>query len=590
MADEMPTAPPVKPIAQKTFVDVLLAKNILTPEQIDQFSGQAQTTGRNVADVIEESKIIKDDEIAKAKSEAFGIEFADLFGRVISPNVLKLIPQELSDNYKIIPFDQAEGAVHIAMVNPGDYKAVEAVEYLARERGFTPRYFVVTTANFKYLFRQYESLSSEVEEALKGAVTEGVGEKTELQIEEKGLEEVVKSAPVSKMVSVIVQHAVEGKASDVHIEPMAGETRVRYRIDGILYTSLILPKYVHSSIVARIKVMSNLKIDETRVPQDGRFRMSLDNRDVDFRVSTLPVVGNEKVVMRILDTTTNILDLEKLGYWGRGLELIRRNIEKSHGMLLITGPTGSGKSTTLYAILTILNAEAVNIVTLEDPVEYYVKGINQSQINPEVGLTFAAGLRSILRQDPDIIMVGEIRDTETAELAIHAALTGHIVLSTLHTNDAFGAVPRLIDMEIEPFLLVSSLNVVIAQRLVRRICPHCVETFKPVDKVQEEIAAILAISPHDVIPKDINLKKPFTCSRGKGCARCEHTGYKGRMAIAEVFEMTENLKKIIQAGNDLDQVKDEFRKQGVLTMKQDGIVKVLQGQTTIEEVWNVTRE
>ena len=400
----------------------------------------------------------------------------------------------------------------------------------------------------------------------------------------------LKSAPVIKMVSVILRHAVEGSASDVHIEPFEDGTRVRYRVDGVLHTSLILPKDLHSAIVARIKVMANLKIDQTRLPQDGRFRITVLNRNIDCRVSTLPLMGVEKVVMRILDTSRNILALEDLGFEGRNMQLMKESISQPHGMTLVTGPTGSGKSTTLYAMLTILNQEAVNIITLEDPIEYYIKGVNQSQINPEIGLTFAKGLRSILRQDPDVIMVGEIRDNETAELATHASLTGHRVLSTLHTNDAFGALPRLVDMKIEPFLIASSLNVVIAQRLVRKICEACVEEITLPKDMENEIWQELSTVAGPSMPKGIHLSKPMKFFRGKGCQQCQSSGYTGRIAISEVVAIDQVMKDFILNQVNSDQMKKEFLKKGNITMRQDGIFKALRGRTTIEEIMNVTKD
>jgi type IV pilus assembly protein PilB len=491
----------------------------------------------------------------------------------------------------MVAFKKDGDEVSLAMADPSDFKALEAIEFIARKNRFRVSYQIASLSGITYILRQYENLSTEVEEALKDAEADVKSTAASMSIAEEGMEEVIRQAPVSKMVSVIMRHAVEGKASDVHIEPVGNETRIRYRIDGVLHTSLVLPKHVHSSIVARIKVLSNLKIDETRIPQDGRFRMTIENRDVDYRVSTLPLVNNEKVVMRILDTTGTITSLDDLGYEGRNNQIIRENIEKSHGMLLITGPTGSGKSTTLYALMSILNNESVNIISLEDPVEYYMQGVNQSQVNPEVGLTFAAGLRSILRQDPNIIMVGEIRDTETAELAVHASLTGHIVLSTLHTNDAFGAVPRLIDMKIEPFLIASSLNAVVAQRLVRRICTNCVEETQLPERLSTEVQTELDEIPKEIIPSDIDLKAGLKFSHGRGCVRCENTGYKGRIAIVEVLAINESMKDIVTSGEDvLEKSRAESKKQGMLSMKQDGIMKVLRGITTVEEVWDATRD
>jgi len=572
------------------LLDVLLQEGLINQIQYDEVLAESRKKGRPVDKLIEEKKLVREEDFVRVKSRLYNIPYIDLFGRIVRAEVLNIIPQELAENYKMVTFNKTGNEISVAMVNPTDFKALEALEFIARKNLLKIKYYITSLSALKYIIRQYESLSAEVEEALKGAEVEAKLETKRIESTEEGFEEVVKTAPVSKMVSVILRHAVEGKASDVHIEPVANETRVRYRIDGVLHTSIVLPKHVHSSIVARIKVLSNLKIDETRIPQDGRFRTNFEGRDVDYRVSTLPLINQEKVVMRILDTSTNVLDLVKLGFWGKGLEVMKANIDKSHGMFLITGPTGSGKSTTLYALLNILNEEAVNIVTLEDPVEYYMNGINQSQVNPEVGLTFATGLRSILRQDPDIIMVGEIRDTETAELAVHAALTGHIVLSTLHTNDAFGAIPRLIDMRIEPFLIASSVNVVMAQRLVRRICTHCIHEITLPKQLEEEVWKEIEKIPKGSIPTDVKLVKPLRFYRGKGCVRCENTGYKGRISIGEIIEMGPDLQRIIVSGGDITNlVKQEFQRQGFLSMKQDGIFKALRQVTTIEEVWDATR-
>lgn len=575
---------------ETTLLDLLLADNLLSKDQAQQLLAESQQTQRSVNELIETKNLVREEDLVREKSKLYNIPYIDLFGRVVRAEILNVIPKELADNYRMVAFNKSGDELSIAMVDPSNFKALEAIEFIARKNRLRIKYYLTSLSSLKYIIRQYESLSAEVEEALKGAEEESELQKKMLRVEEEGLEEVVKTAPVSKMVSVILRHAVEGKASDVHIEPVGDETRVRFRIDGILHTSLVLPKNVHQAIVARIKVLSNLKIDETRIPQDGRFRMVIESRDIDYRISTLPLVNNEKVVMRILDTSTNLINLDSLGFEGKGLEAMKENIRKSHGMFLITGPTGSGKSTTLYALINLLNEDAVNIVTLEDPVEYFMKGVNQSQVNPEVGLTFAAGLRSILRQDPDIVMVGEIRDTETAELAVHAALTGHLVFSTLHTNDAFGAVPRLIDMKIEPFLIASSLNVVMAQRLVRRVCPHCVKETRIPELLEQEVWEEISHVGKPNIPEGIKLSKPLTFHRGQGCVRCENTGYKGRVAIAEVLAVTPEVQKIIVAvGNVMDNLRAEFNKQGMFSMRQDGIFKALRGMTTVEEVWDATR-
>ncbi|USN53715.1 MAG: Flp pilus assembly complex ATPase component TadA [Candidatus Nomurabacteria bacterium] len=574
----------------RAIINDLEERGLISEETLAQYVEQAKAKKFTLERILLDTRAVREEDITKAKGKLFNVPYVELFGKIVRAEVLNLIPQELAQNYSMVAFSRDADELSVAMVNPSDFKALEAIEFIARKNRLKLKYFIASETGVKHILQQYESLSAEVEEALKDTESEGDAE-VKLNIAEPGMEEVIRQAPVSKMVSVIMRHAVEGKASDVHIEPVGNESRIRYRIDGVLHTSLVLPKHVHASIVARIKVLSNLKIDETRVPQDGRFRMNIDGRDVDYRVSTLPLVNQEKVVMRILDTSGAMTDLQDLGFDGRNYEIIQENIDKSHGMILVTGPTGSGKSTTLYAIMSRLNEESVNIVTLEDPVEYYMKGVNQSQINPDVGLTFAAGLRSILRQDPDIVMVGEIRDTETADLGVHASLTGHVVLSTLHTNDAFGAIPRFIDMKIEPFLLASSLNVVIAQRLVRRICQHCTTTMEIPAALQKEVQEGLKELKPEQLPKGISLNSP-KFYRGKGCVRCENTGYKGRVAIAEVLDMTENLKKVItgEQARILENIHEEFNRQGLLTMKQDGLLKALRGLTTIEEVWDATRE
>ncbi|MFA6512305.1 MAG: GspE/PulE family protein [Patescibacteria group bacterium] len=570
--------------------DILISQGLITKEQLAEAEQKAQQDGSSVEQHLAELPGMREDEVVRAKGQLYNVPYADLFGRIVRAEILNLIPQNIANTYHMVTFAREANEVSLAMLNPSDFKALEAIEFIARKNRLTVKYHITTKASLGYILRQYESLSAEVEEALKGAEEEATERQEALVAsDDKSFEEVVRQAPVSKMVSVIMRHAVEGGASDVHIEPLEEETRVRFRVDGMLHTSIVLPPNVHNSLVARIKVLSRLKIDETRVPQDGRFRMNIDGKDIDYRVSTLPLMNNEKVVMRILDTSNRMTMLSDLGFEGKNLEKMEANSLKSHGMFLITGPTGSGKSTTLYALMSRLNKDEVNIITLEDPVEYYMHGINQSQVNPEVGLTFAAGLRSILRQDPDIIMVGEIRDNETAELAVHAALTGHIMLSTLHTNDAFGAVPRLIDMDIEPFLITSSLNLVMAQRLVRRVCQHCTEERTIAEGLEKAVRDELK----NVDPKEIprSLAGELKFMYGRGCPRCENTGYKGRVAIAEVLEMSDELKRIIvDAKQDLiGLIQAEFKRQKMLTIKQDGMVKVLHGSTTIEEVLNATR-
>ncbi len=572
-----------------SLADLLLREGLLTPAKLGELQSQAQSQRDLLDSVIERSGLVRDEDLLRLKAQLYNLPAVDLFGRIVRAEILNLIPQELAENYRMVAFSRTGNEASIAMIDPSNFQALEAIEFIARKHNLRVQYFLTSEASLQYILREYASLSAEVEEALKGAAAEAEKEIGAVELSEKGLEEIVKTAPVSKIVSVVLRHAVEGKASDVHIEPVGNETRIRYRIDGILHTSLTLPKHVHSSLVARVKVLSNLKIDETRVPQDGRFRTVIDGKNIDYRVSTLPLINNEKVVMRILDTSSDLINVDTLGFEGRNKAVMLDGITRSHGMFLITGPTGSGKSTTLYALLSILNQEGVNIITLEDPVEYYMTGVNQSQVNPEVGLTFAAGLRSILRQDPDIIMVGEVRDNETAALSVHAALTGHIVLSTLHTNDAIGAIPRLIDMKIEPFLLASSLNVVMAQRLVRRVCQYCKREAPLPKQPEAEVLAELKQLPKANWPAGVKVDPPLSMWEGQGCARCENTGYKGRVAISEVLEIGEAMKRIMQSGGDLmENIRTEFIRRGMYSMKQDGMFKALRGLTSVQEVLDAT--
>ncbi len=577
---------------EDAVVEELQRENLLGPDHLAQYTEEAKKSGQTVLAYLEQQRLLREEDLIRAKAAVLKVPYIDVFGRIVRGDVLNLISQELAQNYRMVAFNLAGGEVSIAMVDPTDFKALEAIEFIARKNRLRVKYFMVSESGLKYILRQYESLSAEVEEALKSAESEArLSPAEQPAAETGGVEEVIRRAPVSKMVSVILRHAVEGKASDVHIEPVGDESRVRYRVDGVLHTSIILPKNIHTSIIARVKVLANLKIDETRVPQDGRFRMRFENHDIDYRVSVLPLFNQEKVVMRILDTATGVTTLEDLGFEGRNLEAVQNAIQRPHGMILMTGPTGSGKSTSLYAMLGILNQEQVNIITLEDPIEYYLKGVNQSQVNPDAGYTFASGLRSILRQDPDIVMVGEIRDSETAELAIHAALTGHLILSTLHTNDSFGAVPRLIDMGLEPFLISASLNVVIAQRLVRRVCQHCKTELTLPKAVEETVRQELSTLPEEIKPKEIAGKQPLQFFRGKGCPRCENSGYKGRIAIIEVFQITPEVQKIMVGGGDiLNKFHEAAAEQEMALMKQDGLLKALRGLTTVEEVFAVTRE
>jgi len=581
----------MKTTSQKDVLDILVEKKLLKEDQLAVLRTEAGKSGVSLIRLIEQKKIVPDDVLARALSEVIGIPYADLEGKKIPKTILDIIPRDLSQNYEITPIARDGSTLTVGMVDPTNFKAMEALDFIARKNNYHVVYKVISASGLRNIFKQYSSLSSEVEEALANSDEDRAESSTgieSLNLEDKGMEEVVKTAPVTKMVSVILKHAVEGGASDIHIEPISEGSRVRYRIDGELHTSIILPPYVHSAIVARIKVLSNLKLDETRIPQDGRFRTTLEGKTIDLRVSTLPLMNQEKVVMRILDMSQNFLDLVKLGFMGRDLELLKESVKKSKGLILVTEPTGSGKSTTLYSLMSLINTDGINIVTLEDPIEYYIEGINQSQVNPDVGMTFASGLRAILRQDPDAIMVGEIRDSETAELAVHSSLTGHIVFSTLHTNDSFGAIPRLIDMKMEPFLLSSSLALIEAQRLVRRICEYCKEEFELPRDMKQDVQKELETLGEKQWPKDID-RNNIKFYRGKGCTRCGGTGYKGRLVINEVIKIDEIFQNLIVNGFPMDQVRARAKEQGILLLRQDGFLKAIRGLTTVEEVLRVTQ-
>lgn len=508
----------------------------------------------------------------------------------ISSEVINIIPEEVAEKNRVVVFERSGKKAKVAMADTEDLNALNLLRFIAEKEQLEFETYLVSEDILEDMLEFYAGPGNAVKEAVasfEGDVT--FRSEEEEAAGEKNKESVLKDAPVTKLVQVILSHAIEGGASDIHIEPLDKEYRVRFRVDGVLHISLILPKEIGPVVVSRIKILANLKIDEKRKPQDGRFRLTTKGKDVDFRVSSLPVINGEKIVMRILDKDTGVGSIEALGLLGSAEENMRRAKDETYGMILLTGPTGSGKSTTLYALLKILNNEERNIITLEDPIEYNIEGLNQSQIKPEIGYTFASGLRTILRQDPNVIMVGEIRDAETAELAVHAALTGHLMFSTLHTNTAIGAIPRLIDMGIEPFLLSSALRLVVAQRLVRRICDHCKEEVKVADTMRDQILdSIRNISQEEFGKYGLNLDSGVSFYHGKGCEACNNTGLKGRVAVYEVVPVNDNIKDIIvdKHGNE-GLLKAERDRTGALTMKQDGILKILKGLTTIEEIERV---
>lgn len=580
---------PVKTNTLQTFEKFLVDNGFIKPEAMAQFTSQERESGRTLSQFLIDNKILEEEDLAKAKAAFFNIPYINLKQVKIQPSVLSLIPPEAMDFYNIAPFELQGKILKVAITNPTNLAALEALEFLGQKQSFQVQLYLASETSVGIIIGKKQNLSKVVGEALKTIETkEEAKPKTAFEQQKETRPQVIEDAPIIKIVEVILSNAIEGNASDIHIEPSEKDVRVRYRIDGILHTSLMLPKNVHAAIITRIKILTNLKIDESRLPQDGRFHVDVGKKSVDLRVSILPLIYGEKIVMRILDKTGSVPTLEQLGIRGRALQWIAENIKKTHGIFLITGPTGSGKSTTLYAILSILNTPKVNIVTMEDPVEYFIEGVNQSQINPDIGLTFATGLRSILRQDPNIVMVGEIRDKETAELAVHAALTGHLVFSTLHTNNAVGAMPRMIDMGIEPFLLTASVNVVMAQRLVRKICPACKQEVPLTKVLEEEIKKDLLNIPEEYF-EGVD-KKQYKIYKGAGCEKCGHTGYVGRFGIFEVLPSTAEIQELVSNKSSGNKIYEVAAKLGMITMKQDGLVKALRGETTMDEIIRVTTE
>ncbi|PIS34820.1 MAG: hypothetical protein COT37_00600, partial [Parcubacteria group bacterium CG08_land_8_20_14_0_20_43_9] len=522
------------------LINQLLKQKAIDKKTADSLSKEFESSGRTVEEIILSKQLLPEDKLFRIKSEALGIPLKEITLQDVPADVLELVPQDSAEHYKMAPLGKKQNMLEVAMVYPEDLKAQEALNFLARKRGFNYRVGLITLSGFQNFLKKYQDLGREVKTALQELERQlqpGTGPQESASKTTEGMIQKRSEAPISKTVAVILKHAVEGKASDIHIEPTPDKSRVRFRLDGILHPSLFLPKEVHPSIVARIKIISKLKIDETRIPQDGRFSVSMDNKNIDFRVSTFPTILGEKVVMRVLNPDLRVSTFEELGLTGRNLEILKKAAKRPYGMILSTGPTGSGKTTTLYVILDSVNKEGVNIVTLEDPVEYFINGVSQSQVKPEIEYTFATGLRHVLRQDPDIIMVGEIRDNETAELATHAALTGHLVLSTIHTNNALGAVPRMIDLGVRAFLLPSSINVIIAQRLVRRLCPHCRKKVAASGKIKELITEELKDLP-DWAKEEFGSGGNAQIWEPVGCSRCGESGYSGRVGIFEILEMT----------------------------------------------------
>ena len=573
----------------KTLLQELTKEGLLTEESAKKILQESSLIRKSAEELIYDRRLVDEEKIVGIKSRLSGVPYKKIKTDEIKDELLKLVSEETVRNYKVIPINKSDNLLVMGMLNPDDAKAQEALKFIAKQLRVNLGIYLITQSDWEAILRRYSPYRSEVEAAIKSfnlQPGQGLASGQKIIQLEEGVT-VSEEAPIIKMVASTLKEAVWQKASDIHIEPQRNRVRIRFRIDGQLQEVSSLPIELHQPILSRVKVLSNLKIDETRIPQDGRFRTVLFGRDIDYRVATFPTPVGEKVAIRVLDPTVGLKGLEELGLVGRNYQVIREGIEKPYGMILITGPTGSGKTTTLYAVMQILNKEDVNIVSLEDPVEYFIEGLNQSQVRPEIDYDFPSGLRQILRQDPDVIMVGEIRDNETANLAIHAALTGHIVLSTLHTNNALGVIPRLINMKVEPFLLPPSLNLMLAQRLLPRLCQQCKKAEKAAEKIQEIIKKELEKLPKD-LTKDLN--EPYEIYHSTGCPACQSKGVSGRIALFEILTMTPELEEIINTSPTEHRILEEARRQGMISLRQDGVLKALKGLISIEEVLRETME
>lgn len=572
-----------------TLVQQLVQKGVLEKETALSLEYEIKNSGKKEEEFLLERRVVSEELLFDLKSKILNIPLKKISPEEISLKILELIPQESAKFYLMIPIGMENSILEVGMVYPEDLKAKEALKFLARQGKFSYNIFLITFTDFKEVLKKYRTLKKEVTTALEELETEMKIEKIERPIATEEMARLAEEAPISKVVGVMLRYAIDSGASDIHIEPTREKLRARFRVLGVLHSSFFLPLKILPAVIARVKILSNLRIDETRIPQDGRFSAKIEEKEIDFRVSTFPTSRGEKAAIRVLDPTVGLKSFDELGLSSRSFEVLREATKKPYGMILATGPTGCGKTTTLSAILQGLNKETVNIVTLEDPVEYYLDGVNQSQVRPEIGYEFARGLRHILRQDPNIIMVGEIRDEETAGLAIHAALTGHLVLSSIHTTTALGIIPRLIDLGIKPYLISPALSIALAQRLVRSLCPYCKKKIKSSKEIEGMILKEIENFP-EVVKKEIKIPKPLYIYQSVGCKKCNQGGYSGRTGLFEVLKMTDELAEIILKEPSEIKIAEEGKRQGMITMKQDGILKVLSGITTIEEVLRVAEE
>jgi len=548
------------------IIDLLLKQGLIKQDQLDNAAHEVKRTGLSLENALIKLGFVTEDDLINVRAGVLGVPYMDLKDYVIDAELIKLIPESVAKKYKVVPLFRIGSTLTVAMVDPQDIVALDQVRKVSKIDNIDT--VLTTDKGIQRVLDFYYAGGGSMSEILSSIETKKApGE------EERDLAEIAEEAPIIKLVNMLFSQAVKDRASDIHVEPEINTSRVRNRVDGIMHEVQNFPKGLHTAIVSRIKLLAGMDIAESRKPQDGRIRLKIENKDLDIRVSTFPTVHGENVVMRLLDKSAVVLGLEDLGFYSKELETFDKLIRHPNGIILVTGPTGSGKTTTLYSVLTTISTMEKNIITIEDPVEYELPLIRQTQVNPRAGITFANGLRAVLRQDPDIIMIGEIRDKETAEIAIQSSLTGHLVLSTLHTNDAPSALTRLIDMGIEPFLIASSVIGILAQRLVRLTCDKCRQEY----------------TPDLIVYQDLSIDSNIKFYKGKGCANCRNTGYIGRVGIFELLIINEEIKKMINEKASADQIRQKAVQAGMKSLKQDGIEKARQGFTSIEEVLRVTK-
>ena len=576
---------------QEKLIALLTEEGLVDEKVLRQAEDDAAKSNKPLLAMLTEEGIVDDELLTHAIAQVSGVPYVNLSNSIIDQDVLNLLPEDIAERFMAVPLAEVQNRLAVAMI---DANNVQAVDYLANRIQRPLKVFMASESGVRHVLDQYRTDLSTVDVAAQAS-------QEEARANESDIKTIVQDSPISRALSTILEYAVKARASDIHIEPLEKSLKIRCRIDGVLREIMQLPKSIEPALVSRIKILSNLKIDEHRIPQDGQFTVKVAGKEVDLRIAISPVVWGEQVVIRLLDKTGNTFDIEQMGYAGRALRMIRKGIRKPNGMILTSGPTGSGKSTSLYALIKEIKDESINIVTLEDPVEYKMDGVNQIQVNPDVGLTFATGLRSILRQDPNVIMVGEIRDAETANLAVQAALTGHLVFSTLHTNSAAGVLPRLLDMNIEPFLIASTVNTIIGQRLVRRVAPQRdayqstpIETqniLQTVGHLLPKTRADVARVSADLGYKDLPLagQSAYTLVKGRDTPQTPR-GYSGRAGLYEVMDVTEQIQNLITSRATSADIQRKAIEQGMITMRQDGYLKALQGITTIEEVNRVAAD